>query len=226
MKALLILINLLLACGVAYQGLQLFSEDPEELSVTRKDRSTKTAAAVTGTLSLPNFPDAIALIQNKNIFDVTRCPEAYAGRGGAQMQLLGTYQVNGLDGAIIKQSQMVRRMNFPGARPGARQSSIPLKRFIKVGDTLENGYVLTQVHADHIVLSRNGGTMELYLERPSSNSPATLAARAAAARARRPTPQQQQGMMMQQQLNMMRQLIQNTSRTSRGGTSNRSTRSR
>ena len=53
------------------------------------------------------------------------------------MQLLGTYQVGGLDGAIIKQSQMVRRMNFPGARPNARQSQIPLKRFIKVGDTLE-----------------------------------------------------------------------------------------
>ena len=47
MKILLILINLALACGVAYQGLQLFSGKKDELTVTRKDRSAKNAAQET-----------------------------------------------------------------------------------------------------------------------------------------------------------------------------------
>ncbi len=233
MKTFLMILNLFLAIGIVWQVTGFFKKETPELTIVRKERkagteSTPTAAS-TGT-SLPEYEDAVLSVNRKNIFNLNRCPETLSARGGSQIALLGTYTVGPLRGAIFKQSQQVRRVPYgPMVNRGGRQQQqtrqIPLKRFVKLGDTLENGYTLTEVYPNRVVLSRGGGTMEMYLERASTNSPSSLAAAAAAARRSRPNAQQLQTMMMGQQLRMMRQLIQNVNQQ-RGGTNNRSTRSR
>ena len=233
MKAFLMILNLCLVLGLVWQVSGFFKKEEPELAVVRKDRKStsvqNTAATAKGS-ALPDYEDAVLSVNRKNIFDLNRCPETLSARGGSQIALLGTYTVGPLRGAIFKQSQQVRRVPYgPMINRGGRQQQqtrqIPLKRFVKLGETLENGYTLTEVYPNQVVLSRGGGTTEMYLERASTNSPASLAAAAAAARRARPSAQQVQTTMMRQQLQMMRQLIQNTNRQG-GGSNNRSTRSR
>ena len=110
--------------------------------------------------------------------------------------------------------QFGQRQHRP-VRPSQQPQQIPLKRFLKVGDALENGYTLTEVHPNKIVLSRNrqqSGTVSG--TRLQANLPSTLAANARAARRQPPISQQVQGMMMRQQLQMIAPAHPRTPRSS------------
>ena len=218
MKIWLLLLNLLLAGGVAHQAVTLFrNDDPEVEYTVGKDRSRKTKETPKSTpeKSAAMTPrEAAGLIIGANIFNLTRCPDAQSGRWGgnsAQMSLLGVYRIGSYQGAIIQQKRNTRR--GPGNWRNRNQNTTaekPLKQFLRLGESLENGYTLTAVHDDYIVLSRGSGQLELKLETASKNLPSTIAAAAAAQRQNRPNAQQIQQMMMFRQMRMMNELIRNT----------------
>ena len=111
MKIWLLLLNLLLAGGVAHQAVTLFRNDVPEVEYTvGKDRSRKTKETPKSTpeKSAAMTPrEAAGLIIGANIFNLTRCPDAQSGRWGgnsAQMSLLGVYRIGSYQGAIIHES--------------------------------------------------------------------------------------------------------------------------
>ena len=109
------------------------------------------------------------------------------GGGSAQMALLGIYRVGNFEGAIIQQKRN-RRGGPPRRTANNRNGTAqqvtepPLKQFLRLGEALENGYVLSSIGSDSVTLSRGGGKLELQLETASKNLPSTVAAAAAAAR--------------------------------------------
>ncbi len=220
MKIWLILLNLLLAGGVTQQAVKLFRHESDAVEYTvGRDRSKpvkNTAARPTGKSDAMTPGEAVQLIVGANIFNLARCPDAQSGRWGgnsAQMSLLGVYRIGTTQGAIIQQKRNSGRRGPGNWRQGQGQTATaekPLKQFLRLGESLENGYTLTAVHDDRIVLSRGGGQLELKLETASKNLPATIAAAAAAAQQNRPTAQQMQQIMMFQQMRMMNELVRNT----------------
>ena len=136
-----------------------------------------------------------------------------------------------LQGAIFQQRQQQRNFRagpWNNSRGNQNVKQVPLKRFLKVGESLENGYTLEAVYDNYVVLSRSGSTMELHLQRASTNLPSSVAARNQAAARNRPNPQQMQTGMMMRQVQLMEQMVRNQQSQQRqgGGNVNRSTRSR
>lgn len=215
MKILLIIVNLFLAGMVVREGVALLRPSGgETLELVRRERpaaSKKTAQPATpvkGDVAI----DPLRTVLRHNIFDMSRCPDAIAGRRGASgssISLVGVYQIGDCVGAIIQQKRQNNRRG-PWRNNRSNNNSkpeLPLQQFFRVGESLENGYRLEEVYPDRVVLRRNGGSMELRLENASTNLPSTVAAAAAAAQRNRPTQQQMQQMMMFQQMRMMRELI-------------------
>lgn len=225
MKIWLILLNCLLAAGCVYQATALFSDGSAEVEyVAGKDRSAKAgkAAARPAAPKTPQITSGTAarILLSNNIFNVARCPEALNSRwggGGTQIALLGIYRVGDFEGAVIQQKRRNRRGPARrNNRTGATQAADPpLKQFLRVGESLENGYVLTAIGTDSVTLTRGGGKMELQLETASKNLPSTVAAAAAAARRSRPSAQQMQQFMMMRQMRVMEQLIRQNNQQNR-----------
>lgn len=232
-KALLAAVNVALLLGVIHQiTLIPGRRESAQLSVVRRERRRGGVRAGADTAKagavLPDYEEAVRLINGRNIFNLNRCPDALSVRSGSQIALLGTYVAGDLSGAIFQQSgQSGPQFTFRGGGRSSQTQTrqIPPKRFVRLGETLENGYTLTQVRPDGVTLSRGGASMEMRVERPSDHTPGAIAARAAS-RPAPPNPQQIQNMMMGQQLMMLRQLIRNTSPETNGGPDNRSFRSR
>ncbi|WP_419647845.1 hypothetical protein, partial [Victivallis vadensis] len=171
MKIWLILLNFLLAGGVVYQAAGFFRGGTSEVQyVAGKDRSAKNGKpaavkpAAPKTAQLGGSEAAQILLAN-NIFNVARCPEALNSRwggGSAQMALLGIYRVGNFEGAIIQQKRN-RRGGPPRRTANNRNGTAqqvtepPLKQFLRLGEALENGYVLSSIGSDSVTLSRGGG---------------------------------------------------------------------
>ena len=224
MKIWLILLNFLLAGGVVYQAAGFFRGGaPEVQYVAGKDRSAKNGKPAAPRPAVPKAPqighgEAAQILLANNIFNVARCPEALNSRwggGSAQMALLGIYRVGNFEGAIIQQKRNRRggppRRNVD-SRTGRQAAEPPLKQFLRLGESLENGYVLSSIGSDSVTLTRGGGKLELQLETASKNLPSTVAAEAAAARRNRPNAQQMQQFMMMRQMRVMEQLIRQNGR--------------
>lgn len=217
MKILLIIVNLFLAGMVVREGVALLRPSGgETLELVRRERPATSKNTVQAAVPAGEGAavDPLRTVLRHNIFDMSRCPDAIAGRRGASgssISLVGVYQIGDCVGAIIQQKrQNNRRGPWRNNRNGSNNNSkqeLPLQQFFRVGESLENGYRLEEVYPDRVVLRRNGGSMELRLENASTNLPSTVAAAAAAAQRNRPTQQQMQQMMMFQQMRMMRELI-------------------
>ena len=233
MKILLIILNLLLAGGSAWQAFSLLAGGSDEITITTKDRSRRNTVKTDQTDSPETGRDishVLSGIAMQNIFDTARCPEVLTGGGSSALVLIGVYRMGPLQGAIFQQRTIQQRRNWMGGpnRNTQQVKQLPPKRFLKLGETLENGYTLTAVFDDHIVLSRSGSTMELYIQRASTNLPSSIAARNAAARRSRPNPAQMVTGLMARQVQLMEQMargMQRSQRTNQGNV-NRSTRSR
>ena len=238
MKIAILIFNLLLAGTLGLEAVRYFSGSPQlAVSTTRtKKHSAHTAAKPAAQKkAVMSDEEAVRTILSNNIFNITRCPDAIGGmRGGSSsMFLLGVYRIGDKRGAIIQQNtRQVRSFSPFGPRPQTQQRQIKPQQTFMQGDVMDNGYVVSEIYDDRVVLSRNGGKMELRLELASR--PLTQARAAAAARAARPTPQQMQQRMQFQQMMMMQQLMQSTSAMQRqmsnqnrgGGGNTRSSRSR
>ncbi len=231
MKILLILFNLLLVGGIGWQAVSLLNDD-EPVTVTTKSRTRRAEAKPAATENnASDFNAVLATIAGQNIFDSSRCPEMMSG-GSSALVLLGIYRIGDLQGAIFQQRQQRQQRNFRAgpwnnSRNNQNTKQVPLKRFLKVGDSLENGYTLEAVYDNYVVLSRSGSTMELHLQRASTNLPSSIAARNQAAARRQPNAQQMQTGMMMRQVQLMEQMVRNQQSQPRQNTNvNRSTRSR
>ncbi len=233
MKIGLILLNFLLACGVVYEVCGLFTKDGK-VQYVAKARTVKsgdasaTKQATTPKKNKMSNNEASQILLASNIFDVSRCPEAVNSRGGgsAQMALLGIYQVGDCRGAIIQQKRNSNNRRPPWIRNNnntSQQSTPPLKQFLRVGESLENGYVLKEIGEDSVTLSRGGGRLELTLETASKNSPSALAAAAAASKQNRPSTQEMQQMMMVRGMRVMEQLVRQNSQQNNNQGNNRPT---
>jgi hypothetical protein len=186
MKIFLIFLNLLLAGGVLYQTVSLLKGKEKIEFTAGKDHSkSKTKPKVEAKVQPPPPPiapeEAARIVVAQNLFNLNRCPEAVAGRNNAnQMSLIGIYRVAGLEGAIIEQKRQTTRRNFlqdmqnmlasrGGRRPATPAVSttttlLPLQKFFRVGETLENGYKLASVGPDYVIMSRGTSTTRLQLE--------------------------------------------------------------
>lgn len=244
MKIFLIFLNLLLAGGVLYQTVSLLKGKEKIEFTAGKDHSKSKTKPKMEAKSEPLPPpiapeEAARIVVAQNLFNLNRCPEAVAGRGNSnQMSLIGIYRVAGLEGAIIEQKRQTSRRNIfqdmrnmlasrGGRRPttGATITTttlLPLQKFFRVGETLENGYKLASVGADYVILSRGTSTTRLQLE---------LAGRDTTNRSsgnnRRLSTEQMGQMIMMGQMRMMQmmqgQMMQGQMRAGGGTTGNRST---
>lgn len=237
MKILILVVNLFLAGLLAYEAFSFFDTTPELAVRTGRKRKNAVAGKKTEVVEKQAMTAeaAVQTIQRKNIFNMTRCPDAIGGRGGSStMALLGVFRIGNKCGAIIQNSapRNTSRMGPPWMRQtrqtSNRQQSKTQQTFMQ-GDTMANGYVVSEIYDDRVVLTRGGGRMELRLELASR--PIARANAARAARAARPTAQQMQQRMQMQQMMVMRQLMQSTNAMRQqmqrsGGGSTRSSRSR
>lgn len=212
MKVLLIILNFGLALGALWGVSGLFKTSEKAVYSAGRDRSEERADGPSK-LTTPKVQAMTAdmakqLVAGNNLFNLSRCPEAVAGRGGApaaQLTLLGIYKVGPNQGAIIQQSRQARRTMF---NRNTQQQLASTQQFFRVGETLEGGYTLKSVSNNTVTLSRNGSAMELQLE-PAGKGITTAAAQAAQAAANPPrTPAQIQQMMMMGGMRMIQSMEQ------------------
>ena len=219
MKKLLIAGNVILAFLLAISLWGAFSGGSDvKLEVGKKKKRTKSvtaaAAPAPAKFKVPGSEEAAATIVRKNVFDTQRTGGAAWGRG-ATYTLVGIYRVNKTQGAIIT------------SKGGVRQGNMPIKQFFRVGDTLPNGYTLSEINSNQAILMRGASRMTLDLAYSSQGNTTRSTAR------RNTNPMQQMlnlmqqsiGMQQRQQMNMMRMMQQNNNRSSstssRGSTNRR-----
>ena len=220
MKKLLIAGNVILAFLLAISLWGAFAGSNDvKLEVGKKKKRTKSVTAATAPapakFKVPGSEEAAATIVRKNVFDTQRTGGAAGGRGVATYTLVGIYRVNKTQGAIIT------------SKGGVRRGNMPIKQFFRVGDTLPNGYTLSEINGNQAILMRGASRMTLDLAYSSQGYTTRNTAR------RNTNPMQQMlnlmqqsiGMQQRQQMNMMRMMQQNNNRSSstssRGSTNRR-----
>lgn len=273
MRAVLILVNVLLAIWLlaAIAGHMTGGPKAEELSVKKgggkKGAASAAASAAKNTVP-PSLDSRMATVIDNNIFNSDRCPNATFGRGRSnriELTLVGTFEIDGVKGAIIKQKGATAntRNNFMGmggmgGMPGAgrwggrnntgsnantrsavrvqlvdgvwrnfggtdavtqqqqQQQAVTLRQYVRVGETLSNGYTLAEVSRAGAVLTRGSDKMELELQDPSQGL-----ATASTNTQRRTNVfqqmQQMQQMQMQQNFQMMRMMQRTLQNQNQGG---------
>ncbi|MDD3116672.1 MAG: hypothetical protein PHO45_04815 [Victivallaceae bacterium] len=218
MKALLIVLNLALALGALWGVSSLFKTEEKVVYSAGRERSEsrpESRSKIVGTTPKAiTAEDAELMITRNNLFNINRCPDAVAGRGGrtanTQLALVGIYKVGPNQGAVIRQTRQARRNFFTRNNNNQQQQAAP-QQFFRIGDTLENGYTLKSVGSNSVTLSRSGSNMELQLESAGQNVTAAQASQQAAAQRPRNAAEMQQ-MMMMGQMRMMQQMMMQQNR--------------
>lgn len=212
MKTALFLLNTLLAIALfsmtAFNIFEKGKKNQEYTVAKRSDKKAGPAKAPVNHSIRTKAADQESVIVKQNLFNPARNPDAQNGRGSSQMQLtlVGVSMVENCKGAVILQKSGNRNFRFPGFMQGGnrRQNNQPqqtLQQYIRVGEKLPNGYVLTEVNRTGAVLMLNGNKMELKLQEASKNQPQTRSYTN-----RKPTTNN----LIQQMQNMQRmQLMQN-----------------
>ena len=228
MKRLIVFINLLLMIALfGFTAHNFLKKGETEQGFSVKKSSKKAAPAKPQPKQTVRITkeDQESTIVRQNIFNPARNPNVQmGGRSGGQMQLtlVGVTMIGDRKGAIILQKSQNRRFppfGFPQwgqnnqfNRQGSRQQQQQLapQQYVRVGEKLPNGYVLTEVTRTGAVLTLNGSRMELKLQEASKNQ------QQRAARPRQNTTQNilqqmqnMQRMQMMQNMQMMRMMQQN-----------------
>lgn len=221
MKMALFLLNILLVVALfSMTAYNLFDKGKsgQEYSVVKRSdkKSTPVKAQVKHSIRT-KAEDQESVIVKHNLFNPERNPNAQTGRGGGQLQLtlVGVSITEKSKGAVILQKSNNRQFRFPGFgqwgnRQNNNQPQQALQQYIRVGEKLPNGYVLTEVTRTGAVLTLNGNKMELKLQEASKNQP-----QARTNTNRRTTTnnllqqmQNMQRMQMMQNMQMMRMIRQ------------------
>lgn len=197
-----------------------------------EEQEGKTAQAV-----LLSPDDAAAKIVEKDVFNQIRSPLAYSRVGRSEMTLVGV-----IDGkaAIIKTNTRQRQFNpflaqamrMSGSMRGqtggrftnwsqisGNRNNGPVQQYVRLGETMNSGYVLVEVTRSRVVLERGNDKLELELQDPSKNR---TAARQQQPRLNATQQFQQAQMFMQSQMiRTMREIQQNSRNTAPQGNRNR-----
>lgn len=193
---------------------------------------------------LPELAGAVEKIVAADVFSNVRSPLANVRSGRNEMTLVGTFKMGNVEGAIIRQTGGSRQFNpflmqamrmsnsmqggssFAAGNGYTRRSMMggaqnvgPVKQYVRLGETLANGYVLAEVSRTRAVLVRGNDKMELELQDPSKN-------RASASRRapRLNSSQQFQQAQMFMQSQMIRTLRELQNGGQRGAPANRGRR--
>lgn len=145
---------------------------------------------------LPSLDDAVKKITAQDIFNNVRSPLANVRNSRTQLTLVGVFKIGKTEGAIIRQNTSQRQfnpylaqmmsasgmMNRGGNRGGmmgggrftrwsqvAGRNSGAEKQYVKLGETLSNGYTLAEVTRTGVTLIRGNDRIELELQDPSKN---------------------------------------------------------
>lgn len=144
MKSILIVLNLLLAAAVVWNGLRLFGnvlkENPKTaFTVKKRKPAAAPGTSVKKTESAASAPavmtgaEKVKLIVEQNIFNQDRCPNTmFGGNTRVELTLVGTFRAGSMVGAVILQKSSSRNqfpffgmMNPNGnGQPGPRRMGI------------------------------------------------------------------------------------------------------
>lgn len=218
MKKILFILNTVLA--IALFGFTVFNvmekkKDVQTYSVKRTEKKSTAAKSAVKAVKKQQKESPETLIVKNNLFNQARNPgsQTNTGRNQIQMTLVGVSMVGDWKGAIILQRNNTRR-RFGPPMPNNRfqnqqnQQNQTYQQYVRVGEKLENGYVLTEVSRTGATLTMNGNKLELKLQEASKGQTTT---RTAAPRRNTTTTmlqqmQNMQRMQMMQQWQMMRMM--------------------
>ena len=195
---------------------------------------------------LADIDESAKKIISHDVFNNVRSPLANVRNSRTQLTLVGIFRCGKTEGAIIRQNNRNRQfnpylaqmmmhggmMNRPGGmmnRPGgmggnrftswsqvAGRNSGAEKQYVKVGETLSNGYTLAEVTRTGATLIRGNDRIELELQDPSRNR--NSGRNYSNNRSLNSTQQFQQAqMIMQGQMMRTMQQMQQTIRSNQGG---------
>ena len=191
---------------------------------------------------LPQIDEAAKKIIALDVFNNVRSPLANVRNSRTQLTLVGIFRCGKTEGAIIRQNNRNRQFNpylaqmmmqsgmmNRGGMGGGRfnswsqmsgRNSGNEKQYVRVGETLSNGYTLAEVTRTGATLIRGNDRIELELQDPSKNR--ASGNRSNQNRRVNPTQQFQQAQMfMQGQMMRTMQQMQRTIQNNSGGGNNR-----
>lgn len=205
---------------------------PDKNEKQTADKKKGTAKTPPG---LPGIDQAVDKVIAADVFNNVRSPLANVRASRNELSLVGVFQSGDTTGAIIKQNTrnfqqnpyLMQAMRMSGTRGGqfgggarggmgytqwsamgGRRSNTPAKQYVRLGETMSNGYTLAEVARDRVVLVRGNDKLELELQDPSKNR--------VAPRQRRMNSTQQ---FQQAQLFMQAQMVRAFRDMQRGGNS-------
>ena len=240
MKKALITFNIVLGAVIFLIFASILTASPEKdhndkkKTVAAVKKSSKKTAAVKQKEPAPLLPPdkAAEKIVIADVFNNVRSPLANVRTGRNDMSLVGVFKMGDIEGAIIKNNvrnrqfnpylaQAMRMSGFGGG--GMRRNmfnnnqNMTVKQYVRLGETMGNGYVLTEVSRTKAVLVRGNDKIELDLQDPSKNR---AASRSASGRRLNQNQQFQQAQMFMQS-QMLRTMMQIQRNNSPGGNVNR-----
>lgn len=184
-------------------------------------------------VSLPAPDDAASMVVAHDVFNQVRSPLANTRMGRADMTLVGVISGRA---AIIRSNTRQRQFNpylvqaqmmsanmsgrgfHRWSQMSGRGNSGPAQQYVKLGETMSNGYALTEVTRSRAVLVRGNDKIELDLQVPSKNR---TAARQRPQRLNQAQQFQQAQMYMQSQMIRTMREIQQNNRSGAQGNRNR-----
>ena len=183
-------------------------------------------------VQLPAPDDACNMIISNDVFSQVRSPLANVRMGRADMILVGVVEGKAaiirsntrqqqFNPYLLQAQMMTSNMNGRGFHSWSQMSggrnTGPAQQYVRLNQTMNNGFTLKEVHRNRAVLFRGNDRMELTLQLPSKN-------RAAARTPRRLNQAQQfQQAQMYMQSQMIRSIreIQQNNRSAQQGNRNR-----
>ncbi len=238
MKKALIIFNVILGSIIFLIFASILTASPDKNPVEKKKsvaaakKSSKKSAAAGPKKAVPLLPPdkAAEKVTMTDVFNNVRSPLANVRSGRNDMALVGVFKMGEIEGAIIKQNtrnrqfnpfllQAMRMSGFGGNRRGNfnRNQTTTIKQYVRLGETMSNGYVLTEVSRTRAVLERGSDKIELDLQDPSKNR---AAVRNTGRRMNSNQQFQQAQMFMQSQmLRTMMQIQRNNSAPANRGNS-------
>ena len=230
------IILLLAGVNLTSPGTKKTAKPAARSAAARKNAKRPASDASKPPVALPPLDKAVEKAIAADIFSNVRSPLANVRTGRSDMTLVGTFKMGDMEGAIIRQTNATRQFNpfiaqamrMAGGPPGGggpggfrngnytqwsamggRQRNTPVRQYVRVGETMSNGYVLAEVSRTRAVLIRGNDKIELDLQDPSKSR--------AAARSGGPPRLNATQQFQQAQMFMQSQMIRTLQSLQRGG---------
>jgi hypothetical protein len=183
-------------------------------------------------VSLPAPDDAASMVVAHDVFNQVRSPLANVRMGRADMILVGVVEGKAaiirsntrqqqFNPYLLQAQMMTSNMNGRGFHSWSQMSggrnTGPAQQYVRLNQTMNNGFTLKEVHRNRAVLVRGNDRMELTLQLPSKNRAAARAPR----RLNQAQQFQQAQMYMQSQMIRSIREIQQNNRSAQQGNRNR-----